>query len=262
MHKEETTFLDYTRSAEELRMFELNEKCREIAHEYEKFNIENGIYDLFGEWFLSEVKTGYNTTFTSYQLAKIISDKNIEPPKTYLIASKEDDYEKCQSLRDICVNDTLSLGSYKSNYAWYTMWKITKAYNGKHGCVVTATPNRDWRSSEMLKIKMDWSQDAVNCVTGEKWREEANKSELGVIASAVFGLLIWLAIWLVTILIFYPFANALLIFFAGAIAFSFIFAVPIRRLSISDELYKLSQKFKKHCENIEKTKISEFDVDE
>lgn len=181
MHKEETTFLDYTRSAEELRLFELNKKCREIAHEYEKFNIENGIYERFGELFLIEVKKGYNTTFTSNHLAKIIYDKKIELPKTYLIAAGKEDYEKCQSLRDICVNDTLSLGSYKSNYAWYTMWKIAKAYNGKHGCVVTATPNRDWRSSEMLKIKMDWSQDAVDCITGEKWVYESKQKSIGIL---------------------------------------------------------------------------------
>lgn len=260
MHKEETTFLDYTRSAEELRLFELNEKCREVAHEYEKFNIENGIYERFGELFLIEVKKGYNTTFTSNHLAKIIYDKNIEPPKTYLIAAEEGDYEKCQSLRDICVNDTLSLGSYKSNYAWYTMWKIAKAYNGKHGCIVTVTPNRDWMSSEMLKIKMDWSQNAIDCITKEKWKEEANKIELGIITMALLGIFIWSFIWFVIYIFFNP-ANALPIYCIGAIEFAFLNAIPIRNFLISLKIYELSQKFKKHCENIEETKISEFDIE-
>lgn len=264
MPKLEGTILEYTKSAEELRLFELSEKCHEIAHEYELYNIQNGIYEAFGEWFLEEAKNGYSTTFTSYALSKIIFDKNIEPPKHQIIKTKEGDYEKCQALRDICVNGTRSLGGYKSNYAWYTLWKIAKAYNGKHGCIVTEPPSHnDYRYGDLISFSIDWSQDSVDCITGEKWRSDAEKEELGIIASGFFGCLIWIFIWVV-------WAMAIAITkdrFIGIktcliplVPFFILFSTAIRNFSIKSSTKKLSVDFVKHCQNIEQTKYSKFDV--
>ena len=52
--KAESTILDYTKSAEEIRRFKLKEKCHEIAAEYERFNIENEVYEKFGQWLLEK----------------------------------------------------------------------------------------------------------------------------------------------------------------------------------------------------------------
>lgn len=264
MPKLEGTILEYTKSAEELRLFELSEKCHEIAHEYELYNIQNGIYEAFGEWFLEEAKNGYSTTFTSYALSKIIFDKNIEPPKHQIIKTKEGDYEKCQALRDICVNGTRSLGGYKSNYAWYTLWKIAKAYNGKHGCIVTEPPSHnDYRYGDPISFSIDWSQDAVDCTTNEKWRMEAEKEELGIIKSGIFGVFCWCFIWMVRIFIEICFCDkipSLHYFFIPVVPVFFVFAFPVRNFSIQKIMKKLSKEFVKHCQNIEQTKYSKFDV--
>lgn len=263
MPKAESTILDYTKSVEELRLFELSEKCREIAREYESYNIRNGIYEAFGEWFLEEAKDSYSTEFSSHDLAQIIRKKDIEPPKVFLVERKYGDYDKCESLREICVNVGITTCRCESNYAWYTMWQIAKAYNGKHGCVVTEPPNYDCSYGGMIKISIDWSQDAVDCTTNEKWRMEAEKEELGVIASGFFGDLIWLFVWLVLALAiaitqerFIGFKTYLIPF----IPIFVLFSTTIRSLSIKSYTKKLSKEYVKHCQNIKETKYSKFNV--
>lgn len=86
-----STLYDYTRSAEELRVFELGETCSKIIHEYEMFNLQNDVYKMFGEWLLNEAKTVYEAVFTEKILNKFLKDKDLtKPGKVYIKAKKSD----------------------------------------------------------------------------------------------------------------------------------------------------------------------------
>lgn len=262
MPKVESTILDYTKSVEEIRLFELSEKCREIAREYESYNIRNGIYEAFGEWFLEEAKDSYSTEFSSHDLAQIIRKKDIEPPKVFLFERKYGDYDKCESLREICVNVGITTCRCESNYAWYTMWQIAKAYNGKHGCVVTESPNYDCSCGGMIKISIDWNQDAVDCTTGNKWMEEAEE-KIGIIGSGIVGVFVWMVAWVSVLFVIEIPKNisaCLATFFIPIIPVFCVFSFPIRSFWVKREINKLSVEFVKHCQNIKETKYSEFNV--
>lgn len=263
MPKVESTILDYTKSVEELRLFELSEKCREIAREYESYNIRNGIYEAFGEWFLEEAKDSYNTTFGSYDLARIIRKKDIEPPEVFLVECNYGDYDKCESLREICVNVGITTCRCESNYTWYTMWQIAKAYNGKHGCVVTEPTHITPSNLSSLSICIDWSQNSIDCITREKWMEEAKENKGSFWDWGLFGAVLWALIWFVWLCIVLLSTDEFIgiaKLFVPAIPFFMVFALPFRKVSIRLEAERLSSDFTKHCQNINETKFSKFDV--
>ena len=258
MPKVESTILDYTKSVEELRLFELSEKCREIAREYESYNIQNGIYEAFGEWFLEEAKDSYNTTFGSYDLARIIRKKDIEPPEVHSIDHEYGDYKKCKDLRGICIG-----GKFESDYTWYTMWQIAKAYNGRHGCVVTEPPHITPSNLSSLSICIDWSQNSIDCITREKWMEEAKENEGSFLNWGLFGAGLWALIWFVWLCIVFLSTDEFIgiaKLFVPAIPFFMVFALPLRKGSIRLEAEELSSDFTKHCQNIKETKYSKFNV--
>lgn len=132
-----STLYDYTRSAEELRVFELGETCSKIIHEYEMFNLQNDVYKMFGEWLLNEAKTKYSTVFTREDLIGFLNSRRVVPPDSVTIKAKKEDYDSCEKLRMLSSDCYWNYkNGYESEYAWYTLWKIAKAYNKQNGCVV------------------------------------------------------------------------------------------------------------------------------
>lgn len=260
--KSNSTLLDYTKSAEEIRKFKLKEECHKIAAEYERFNIENGVYEKFGEWLLDKAKDRYCTEFSQGDLVRMLTDREIECPGNYKIECDEDDYDWCEPLREICPKENSGYGWIRSSYSWYTAWRIAKTYNCKHGCVVTKATNIPWRHSEVSFI-LDWSQDANDCISKKKWRSRIENSFMSKVGFGLWGCMIWFFVWaLIATIASLPndkFIGMDSLFVTVVPAFLF-FCFPVRNFLVSKRIESLSEPFKDHCEKISQTKQSNFNV--
>lgn len=259
--KSNSTLLDYTKSAEEIRKFKLKEECHKIAAEYEKFNIENGVYEKFGEWLLEKAKDRYTVDVDSFELMHMLTKSESECPEQKKINCMREDYFWCKELREICPDEWCSRMCYRSSYTWYTLWKIAKAYNGKYGCVVRVSPRERYN---YFWFALDWSQDANDCISKEKWRSRIENSFMSKVGFGLWGCMIWFVVWaLIAAIASLPNDNFIgmnSLFVTIVPAFLF-FCFPVRNFLVSNRIKSLSEPFKDHCERISQTKDSEFDVE-
>lgn len=264
MNKESTLY-DYTKSAEELRQFELREKCSKIAMEYERFNLENDVYKMFGEWLLEQAKTGYSATFTGKILDGFLKGRGVSAPRKVTIKAKESDYDSCERLRVLSGKFYRNhADGYESDYRWYTLWKIAKAYNKQNGCIVVDAPSY-LTSSGSVAIVLDWSKEAQDCITHEKWAENVNSKfdvigcalESGVIASVIsFVVLVVLALFISDEQFLIPGFFALCLMFVLCP----VFYPKIKKVKISSLTDETAIKFYTHCKMIEETRYSRYNI--
>lgn len=258
-----STLYDYTKSAEELRQFELREKCSQIAIEYERFNLENDVYKMFREWLLEQAKTGYSATFTSKDLNKLLNVRNIMQPDPVTIEAKDGDYDSCDKFRMLSSGHYCSYkNGYESNYAWYIIWKITRAYNNKNGCIVINAPRNE---DGCVKINLDWSKDAQECITYKKWEEKAN-IEFDTIGYAIGSGVISSVISFIVFEIFAFFIPdeqlSILRFFVLCLMFALylVFYSRIKKVKISNLTEETAINFHTHCNMIEETRYSRYSI--
>lgn len=268
-NKDDSTLLEYTKTAEELRLFSLSEKCKEIAREYERFNIENGVYEFFAECLLKKAKTHYGMKFKDMKIEYFLYDKGIEPPAYKEINAEPKDYEKCEFLRKICKEN-----DFHPDYYWYTLWEIAKAYNCKNGCVVVKAVGGDMWTNGILYIELDWSQQALDCITKEKWKEEAKEFTGGRILWFCLGLIVCLiASFLIVGAALIIMAESgiiekgnvgegrMWIVWLLALMGTTIYCFPIRDRYLKKRIDGLSWKFDEHCEKISKNRCSSYNID-
>lgn len=258
----ETTFLDYTKSADDVRMFSLKEECHNIILEYEKYNLEHNVYGIFGEWFLKQIPNGFKLTVSEYQITSLLAQNNIDIPGSYKIKSKSEDYEKCAQLRQISTG--MRCGEYETDYIWYTMWQIANAYNCKHGCVVTESPTVSSYNYRNITMSFDWSQSSIDCITRKRWEKDAKEYTGSVLLYIFLGAAFGCCLFAVYVVIF-----ALLklggkyFLFTNAISFIislYAFVFPIRKSNLKHNIKKASADFDRHCERIANYYVSRFDV--
>lgn len=267
----EASFYEYTKSAQEIKKFKCEENCREIAAQYERFNKENGVYEFFGEKLLEEAKENYGMEFESNHIRKYLTSKNVDAPASENIEYDREWYKNSEAIKNVCPP------YYKFNrtdYFWYTIWRIAKEYNCKNGCVVTDTP-KSYESYTDNYLILDWSEEARNYATGEKYKREARESwKLFPVATfgAIVGCLTPVAIWIIMFVVGIfcvenPIENAnnwidlrRTIPFC-TIVFCLIFATGLRKVMISQDIEMDSVEFRTHCKNIEKTEPSSFDLE-
>lgn len=257
MNKESTLY-DYTKSAEELRQFELGETCSRIIHEYERFNLENDVYKMFGKWPLEKAKTGYSAAFSWYDLENLLKSRGLKSPESFSIESDEKNYGACKQFR--MISSGREFGRYclfNARYSVYTLWKIAQAYNCKNGCVVTDI-------SCDPKIYLNWSKDAQDCITHEKWREKAEQGDgvddwisgmavVGLIFGSVSSLILAFLGWMSLVILLCTLLGCVFVFIA-------IGLIWIRTLVIKGKMDKYAEDFERHCQNIQDAKRSEYDV--
>lgn len=260
--KTDSTILDYTRSVEDIRKFKLKEECHKIAAEYERFNIENGVYEKFGEGLLEKAKDRYKAEFNNFHLTKIVTEMELECPESYKIKANIDDYDWCDQLREICPIEWRSWGEFRSCYSWYTIWRIAKTYNCKHGCVVSCSPDLFVGGTE-IRFTLDWSQDASDCISKEKWRECAEDDLPNKLIFGCIGSCCWIVIWAIWAAIaagcqsrFIGFLPLLIPVMPMFLLFSF----SVRNIFVRMGMNKRSWQFESHCEKIEQTKVCYFNV--
>lgn len=258
-----STLYDYTRSAEELRVFELGEACSKIIHEYEMFNLQNDVYKMFGEWLLNEAKTGYSAVFTSRELNRFLNIRDAQPPRSVDIKAKKGDYDSCEKLRMLSSNYYWSFKSgYEAEYAWYTLWKIAKAYNKQNGCVVTDAPKHE---DGCVKIFLNWSKEAQDCISHEAWKSHAQDT---FSAGFCFGasLVICLVMDLIAfiILAFFIPDEKLMVpgfwLFVGAFVGAAFLYFRIKKIMIDASMDLYSEGFEAHCNKIEETRYSKYNI--
>lgn len=254
--KSNSTLLDYTKSAEEIRKFKLKEECHKIAAEYEKFNIENRVYEKFGEYLLEKAKNSYSLGFDSGDLRKLLTESEAECPEQKKIDAMREDYFWCEELREICPDEWSFRMCYRSSYTWYTLWKIAKAYNGNYGCVVRVSPRQKYSEFWFL---LDWSQDANDCISKEKWRSEAKLEGIDKFYCWVIG---FFADLLCTVFLFCSFEIKTIFFvwFVSMFLLPIILRILIGNFVVRKRMNILSKPFKYHCEKISQTKQSNFNV--
>lgn len=252
--KTDSTLLDYTRSAEEICKFKLKEKCHEIASKYEKFNIENRVYEKFGEYLLERAKNSYSLGFDSGDLKKILTE--VEYPEQNKIDAMREDYFWCKELREICPDEWCFKMCYRSSYEWYTLWRIAKAYNGNYGCVVKISPSEKYNKFWFV---LDWSQDANDCISKEKWRSEAKK-EIDKFSCLLIGAFTDL---LCTLFLFcsFEFKEIFFVWLVSVILLPIIERILIESFVVRKGMNVLSKPFQEHCERINQTRYSEFDIE-
>lgn len=264
MNKESTLY-DYTKSAEELRAFELGETCSRIIHEYEMFNIQNDVYKMFGEWLLEQAKTGYRATFTEKILLGFLKSKRLSNPKSELISASKDDYDQCEKLRELCSsNYTKDPGGFNSDYCLYTLWKIAKTYNCRNGCIVVDAPSRLMANSNWV-IALDWSKDAQDCISHEAWKPRAQDTfSVGFCFAA--SLVICLVMDLIALIIlafFIPDEQLLIpgfwLFIGGFVNAAFLY-FHIKKIMISSSMELYAKGFEAHCKRIEETRYSRYNI--
>lgn len=257
MNKESTLY-DYTKSAEELRQFELREKCSKIAMEYERFNIQNDVYKMFGEWLLERAKTGYSATFTTCDLLDYLESKGLSCPRSLNIEAEYKDWNGCKQLR--MISNGRRFGSsdpFRSDYGIYTLWKIAQAYNCKNGCVVTEiVPG--------VKIALNWSKDAQDCITRKKWRERAEDNEelfdwlvFGAKIGICFGILLAVGLALFGVV---GVVGFLCVVIGSVLAGVFVSVALLREHEMTRHMDNYACRFDIHCKSIEEAKQSEYDV--
>lgn len=264
MNKESTLY-DYTKSAEELRQFELREKCSKIAMEYERFNLENDVYKMFGEWLLNEAKTKYSVVFTSKDLIGFLNSRRVVAPDSVTIAAKKEDYASCENLRMLSIGYYWSYKSgYDAEYTWYTLWKITKAYNKKNGCIVINAPRHE---DGCVKIDLDWSKDAQDCITRERWRKDAKSSfvmlYLEGIAGFGGGFILWGGLWLI-LKTFVPTLCDTFLFgqpYIGTFLIGLSFVLFCEFYLTNRQVDKCAVDFDAHCKNIQNTRGSTYSIE-
>lgn len=255
--KSNSTLLDYTKSAEEIRKFKLKEECHKIDAEYEKFNVENRVYEKFGEYLLEKAKNSYSLGFDSGDLRKILTESEAECPEQKKIDAMREDYFWCEELREICPDEWSFRMCYRSSYTWYTLWKIAKAYNGNYGCVVRVSPREKYREFWFV---LDWSQDANDCISKEKWRSESEPSKS---EKTLYGLIGFVVVLFFPLFIFIVFGlkTNLFIWIVCICSTLVLFPSVIGELVCRKRMNVASKPFKDHCEKISQTKESEFDVE-
>lgn len=266
MNKESTLY-DYTKSAEELRQFELREKCSKIAMEYERFNLENDVYKMFGEWLLEQAKTGYSATFTGKILDGFLKGRGVSAPRKVTIKAKESDYDSCERLRVLSGKFYWNhADGYESDYRWYTLWKITKAYNHKNGCVVVDAPSY-LTSSGSVAIVLDWSKDAQDCITRERWRKDAKSSfvmlYLEGIAGFGGGFILWGGLWLI-LKTFVPTLCDTFLFgqpYIGTFLIGLSFVLFCEFYLTKRQVDKCAVDFDTHCKNIQNARGGTYSIE-
>lgn len=260
MNKESTLY-DYTRSAEELRVFELGETCSRIIHEYEMFNLQNDVYKMFGEWLLNEAKTGYSAVFTSRELSRFLNSRDVQPPRSVDIKAKKGDYDSCEKLRMLSSNYYWSFkGGYEAEYAWYTLWKIAKAYNKQNGCIVVDAPSY-LTFSGSLAIVLDWSKEAQDCISHEAWKPHAQDTfSAGFCFTASLVICLVMDLIAMIILVFFIPDEQLLIpgfwGFVGAFVGAAFLYFHIKKIMIASSMELYAEGFEAHCKKIEETRYS------
>lgn len=268
----EASFYEYTKSAQEIKKFKCEEKCREIAAEYERFNKENGVYEFFGEKLLEEAKENYCMDFSNRDIQNYLEEKRVKEPEGESIVAEKSWYDDSQDIRDVCT--LFYTKNLRANYYWYTLWRIVKAYNGKNGCVITKTPISYNSGNTRLWIEVDWSKKSEEYVTGEKYKREARES-WRLLPCAIFGAIVGcftpVAIWIIMFIIGIlcvdnPIENAnnwidlkRTIPFC-TVVFCLIFSTILRKVMICQDIEQDSVEFNTHCKNIRETKSSYFDL--
>lgn len=255
--KSNSTLLDYTKSAEEIRKFKLKEECHKIAAEYEKFNVENRVYEKFGEYLLEKAKNSYSLGFDSGDLRKILTESEAECPEQKKIDAMREDYFWCEELREICPDEWSFRMCYRSSYTWYTLWKIAKAYNGNYGCVVKNSPSEKYNKFWFV---LDWSQDANDCISKEKWRGESEAKGFDKFLYRGIGIIFYIFFTGIVFPVLELNPNVFVWIVFGAL-FVILTQILICKLIVKKRMNELSKPFKDHCEKISQTKESEFDVE-
>lgn len=253
-----STLYDYTRSAEELRVFELGETCSRIIHEYEMFNLQNDVYKMFGEWLLNEAKTKYSAKFTSFDLLDYIESKELSRPRSFDIEAEYKDRNDCKPFRMLSDGHRFdSSRPFKSDYGRYTLWKIAQAYNCKNGCVVTEIDPGS-------KIFLDWSKEAQDCITRERWRCDADCPLIVLlIAGACAGFLLWCVLWNVLNRFVPALCNTFLVREPRPTMFltTVIVVLLDKFRNTKHRMNKLAWDFDTHCKNIEDARGSRYSIE-
>lgn len=264
MNKESTLY-DYTKSAEELRQFELGETCSRIIHEYEMFNLQNDVYKMFGEWLLDQAKTGYSAIFTSKILDEFLKGRGVSAPKKVIIKAKESDYDSCERLRVLSGKFYWNYADgYESDYKWYTLWKIAKAYNKQNGCIVVDAPSH-LTVSGSLAIVLDWSKDAQDCISHEAWKPHAQDTfSVGFCFTASLVICLVMDLIAMIILVFFIPDEQLLIpgflGFVGAFVGAAFLYFHIKKITIASSMELYAEDFEAHCKKIEETRYSRYKI--
>lgn len=265
----EASFYEYTKSAQRIKKFKCEEKCREIAAEYEKFNVENRVYEFFGEKLLEEAKEHYSMIFGDKDILKYLRERGVEPPNNKFFEYEKKIYDESKAVRDVftyCFFDN----KFQSNYYWYTLCQIVKAYNGKNGCVVTKTPIAYKSGNTRLWIEIDWSKEAEEYATKEKFiREAKNENPMWIMAACggMCGILLsniilvaFSAMNLDTLIALKIIENWVIFVFFCAIVFAIVGCTIVRKEEILRKSKKLSKQFDIHCDRIKETRASYFRV--
>ena len=265
----EASFYEYTKSAKEIKKFKCEEKCREIAAEYERFNKENGVYEFFGEILLEVAKENYNMEFKESALSEYLKSKKVTPPESQWLEIEKSWYDESQAIRDV----SPEYGGHKSktDYFWYTLWQIAKFYNCKNGCLVIRTPYKRFHRYDEYSFEMDWSKKAEEFSTGEKFLKESKENNpclFNVFVGTVFGFLFFVIsislFWITSKItnIFDPILSHKVYFAVFWIISTIIYnCIVCRKKDISFDIEKFSKEFNNHCKRIQETMPSKFNLE-
>lgn len=263
-----STLYDYTRSAEELRVFELGETCSRVIQEYEMFNLQNDVYKMFGEWLLNEAKTGYEAMFTEKILNKFLKDKDLTKPGKVYIKAKKSDLQSCEKLRELtssrCWDERWNgWGGFETDYAWYTLWKIAKAYNCQNGCVVVDAPSYLMYSGNVA-IVLNWSKKAQDCISHDKWRDAAEEGEsrfIYLFMGSGIGFLLG-GLGCMALGEFFGIGELILsiLLFAITCVTGIVYVTLVRSCKINLYMEMFASDFEAHCKKIEETRYSQYEI--
>lgn len=270
-----TSFYEYTKSAKDVKKFVCEEKCREIALAFDKFNAESGVYEFFGDVLLEVAKEHYEMTFESTSIESYLKDKGLEPPEFKKIEIEEHWYDESQDIR--AIGQKFKCDEVMPDYYWYTLWKIAKEYNRKNGCVVDVSPRAKYdKRLRAYYFDIFWDKDAEECCSKDRWKKKAESMWpmkkmmlFGMIIGAFSPFLLWLV--LITIL-FLPLGEKVSVissvffrfnFFIpeSIISFAFLVSVVFRKIIINFEIEQDSFNFEKHCKNIQENRESRYYLD-
>lgn len=68
------SFYEYTKSAKDVKKFVCEEKCREIALAFDKFNADSGVYEFFGKILLEVAKDHYEMNDESTAIFDLLNE--------------------------------------------------------------------------------------------------------------------------------------------------------------------------------------------
>lgn len=268
----DTSFYEYTKSAKDVKKFVCEEKCREIALAFDKFNAESGVYEFFGDVLLEVAKEYYEMTFESTSIESYLEDKRLEPPVFEKIEIEESWYDESQDIRNVSKRTYPGDSYITPNYYWYTLWKIAKEYNGKNGCVTTQSPTTKYPVG--YYFEMNWGKGASRITNDKKLMEEYEDEETMGMKILVFAS-IWIVVLFLILLCWMiahniPFLNSILYetdcfspfsitFFTTIISFAIWGFSKIKEINSYVNEQKL--KFIKHCKNIQENRESRYYLD-